>query len=422
MTLFNRIIFFIVVFSIIFSLQLLVFSTFRRFLLRNNLSKKLSNLITLLPLVLFTIPYIIFLINRFDIAFFPDWFYKFYIIPFFVFQGATFFIGLYLLTGKIIKFPFLFIRFFMKKIKYLRERYNEIVKRKDIVTFNESRRKFITASAAAVSGYAFIGAGIGAIQKDNYQIIEKDITIKNLPAELRGINIILFSDIHSGPYMNEDMMREYTNVINGMNPDLILIPGDMTNSQKTEVIPFTKAFRDLKSKYGIYGTLGNHDYFNDANYIADAIINESPVRMLRNNSATVEIKGKFINILGIEDTRDSGVNNNALLVKYADEALNTLNINHTANPNILLCHKPYVFDDLSQKGFDLILSGHTHGGQIVFAKFAGVNLSIAATVNKYIDGLYRSGDSQMYVSRGIGTVGLPIRLNCPPEITKITLV
>ncbi|MCX6160421.1 MAG: metallophosphoesterase [Ignavibacteriae bacterium] len=234
----------------------------------------------------------------------------------------------------------------MKKIKYLRERYNEIVKRKDIVTFNESRRKFITASAAAVSGYAFIGAGIGAIQKDNYQIIEKDITIKNLPAELRGINIILFSDIHSGPYMNEDMMREYTNVINGMNPDLILIPGDMTNSQKTEVIPFTKAFRDLKSKYGIYGTLGNHDYFNDANYIADAIINESPVKMLRNNSATVEIKGKFINILGIEDTRDSGVNNNALLVKYADEALNTLNKNHTANPNILLCHKPYVFDDL----------------------------------------------------------------------------
>ncbi len=422
MTLLHRIIFFVVVFSIIFSLQLLVFFTFRKFLLRNKFSKKLSNLLTLLPFVLFTIPYMIFLINRFDIASFPDWIYKFYIIPFFIFQGATFFIGLYLLTGKIIKFPFLFIRFLMKKIKCLGDRYNEIKKRKSVVTFNKSRRKFITVSAAAVSGYAFIGAGIGAIQRDNYQITEKEIKIKNLPAELRGTNIILFSDIHSGPYMNEDLMREYTNVINSLNPDLVFIPGDMTNSQKTEVIPFIKAFRDLKSKYGIYGTLGNHDYFSDANHIAEAIINETPIKMLRNNSETLEIKGKFINILGIEDTRDSGVNNNAQLLKYADEALNTLNKNHTANPNILLCHKPYVFDDLSQKGIDLMLSGHTHGGQIVFAKFAGVNLSIAATVNKYIDGLYRSGNSQLYVSRGIGSVGLPIRLNCPPEITKITLV
>jgi predicted MPP superfamily phosphohydrolase len=87
----------------------------------------------------------------------------------------------------------------------------------------------------------------------------------------------------------------------------------------------------------------------------------------------------------------------------------------------MLCHKPYIFNNIADKNLDLIVSGHTHGGQIVFVKLGDFNLSIAASISKYVSGYYREGNSQMYVSRGIGTVALPIRLNCPPEITMLTL-
>jgi predicted MPP superfamily phosphohydrolase len=95
---------------------------------------------------------------------------------------------------------------------------------------------------------------------------------------------------------------------------------------------------------------------------------------------------------------------------------------YESSPKILLCHKPYAFDNIAKRNPDLVLAGHTHGGQVVPIKFGRLNLSFAAAVSKYVEGLYRIGNSSMYVSRGIGTVALPIRINCPPEITKITLV
>ena len=87
----------------------------------------------------------------------------------------------------------------------------------------------------------------------------------------------------------------------------------------------------------------------------------------------------------------------------------------------MVYHKPYFFNDFSKEKIDLTVSGHTHGGQIVFAKFGGLNLSMATFVSDYLDGLYKNGNSSMYVSRGIGTVFLPLRLNCRPEITILTL-
>jgi uncharacterized protein len=87
----------------------------------------------------------------------------------------------------------------------------------------------------------------------------------------------------------------------------------------------------------------------------------------------------------------------------------------------MLCHKPYYFREMLDKNIDLILSGHTHGGQVVLARVGKLNLSIAAAVSPYISGLYQEKNSKMYISDGIGTVGMPIRLNCPPEITILTL-
>ena len=186
----------------------------------------------------------------------------------------------------------------------------------------------------------------------------------------------------------------------------------------------TSAFRDVKAKHGIYGSLGNHDFFQDADYVAKALNNESPIQLLRNEHRVLKINGKELYMMGIDDTQSSGAKMDEVLKYYGamDEFLKKNETAFSTAPKVLLCHKPYGFDTLATKEIDLILSGHTHGGQVVPVKFGTFNLSFAATVSKYIEGIYKIGKSNMYVSRGIGSVGLPIRINCPPEITKITLV
>ncbi|MGB4853533.1 MAG: metallophosphoesterase, partial [Ignavibacteria bacterium] len=265
--------------------------------------------------------------------------------------------------------------------------------------------------------------------KNDYEIENVEIKIKDLPHELKGTTLTLISDIHSGPYMDINLMREYTDVINDLKSDIIVIPGDLTNSNKLEVHPLANAFRNLKAPKGIFGSLGNHDYFSDAEYIANVISNETPVKLLRNNSEFININGKDLIIIGCEDTRQSNSSSDPVLMKYFNNTFNEAeikakekNLDFNNLPKLVLFHKPYFFEEMNKRNPDLILSGHTHGGQVVLAKFGNINLSFAGAVSKYISGLYEFGNSSMYVSRGIGSVGLPIRFNCKPEITKITLI
>jgi hypothetical protein len=343
-------------------------------------------------------------------------------MPFFAFQGAMLIISIYLLAGKIIKLAYNIPMFILKRFRFIREKIEKFKTKKAVIQYDKSRRAFIATGAAAVTGYAFIGAGLGVIGKDRYEVDYKDIKIKNLPQELNGTTLTLVSDIHSGPYMDEDMMKEYCDVINNLNSDLIFIPGDLTNTKKTEIHSLNKAFRDLKAKHGIYGTLGNHDYFSDPDYIASAISNESPIKMLRNQSEFININGKEFCLIGVEDIRDSGAQKNNVIIKYIDDTLEKTDKKYLELPKILLCHKPYMFREISDRNIDLMLSGHTHGGQIVLAKLGNINLSIAATISSLISGHYKEKDTNLYVSRGIGTVGFPLRLNCPPEVTQIRLI
>jgi predicted MPP superfamily phosphohydrolase len=421
MTTSGRLIFFLTVYSVLLGLQFLALYTFRKFLKRKLKSKILINLITITPFVIFNIPFIWAIFNSLDFSSVPKWLYNSFIMPFFVFQGAVLTISIYLLAGKIIKLIWNIPLFILKRFRIIREKIEKLKTRKAVIQYDKSRRAFITAGAAFVSGYAFIGSGLGVIDKDRYDITYKDIKIKNLPEELNGTTISLIRDIHSGPFMDVNLMKDYCDVVNSLNSDIIVIPGDLTNTKKTEIHPFNKAFSDLKARYGVYGTLGNHDYFSDPDYIANAISNESPVKMLRNKTEFINIKGKELCLIGIEDIRDSGTTYGNVLIEYIDKTLEETDEKYKSLPKILLCHKPYIFRDIKDRNIDLMLSGHTHGGQIVFAKFGNVNLSIAATVSNLISGLYKEGDSNLYVSRGIGTVGFPMRLNCPPEITQIKL-
>jgi predicted MPP superfamily phosphohydrolase len=359
----------------------------------------------------------------------PEWLYNILFMPFYIFQGAVLFIGIYLLIGKIIKSPFSISLWILNKFEKTKQLLNKFFSKPPVKKFDNSRRAFLSTSAALVSGYAFIGSTLGVLDSNNFEIVNKEIKLNNLPEEIKGTTITLVSDIHSGPYMTEEMMQEYAAAINNLNSDLIMIPGDLTNSKKAEVHPFVNAFKNLKASKGIYASLGNHDYFADSEYVANIVRTETPFKLLRNESDLININGKNLCIMGIEDTRQSGSVNDTTLMGYLDETIEKTkskmldkNLDYDEVTKLALFHKPYYFDGMTDKNLDLILSGHTHGGQVVLAKFGKMNISFAGAVSKYISGLYESGNSKMYISRGIGSVALPIRYNCPPEITKITLV
>lgn len=428
MSFWNRLLFFTIVFAIVFGLQYLVYITFRNYL-NNSFPEKL-NLKTILKncFLLFNLPYLYVLFNAITSNKTPDFILNTVYKPFYIFQSAVIFIGLYLLILKIIKLPFWAILFSLKKI-FGRDSFDKFTGKKPVKTFNSTRRAFLKTSTMLVSGYAFTGAALGIIDNDDYEINKINVKLNNLPEELKGTTITLVSDIHSGPYMNENLMKEYADAINELNSDLILIPGDLTNSNVSEAMPFANAFKNLKAKNGIYASLGNHDFFSDPDYITNVVRNETPIKILRNEFDILNINGKELCIIGIDDTRQSGAKQDRLLMGNLDAVTSNVklkfaekNLRFDNIPKVTLFHKPYFFDEISNKNLDLILSGHTHGGQVVLAKFGDINISFAGAVSKYISGLYESGNSKMYVSKGIGSVALPIRLNCKPELTKITLI
>lgn len=405
-------------------LQLLTYRSFIKYLKTTKIYKPSYRFYSAIPFILFIVPFIaISLISGRDFNP-PDWLKLYFMPPFYIWMGATFFISLWLLIGKVIKLPFKLPIWLMKIFKPLREKIHSLSEKKHVRKVNHSRRQFVKYATFAASSYAFIGAGYGVLKHDSFEIIKKNIQIDNLPPELKGTTITLISDIHAGQYMNEKDMREYADVLNELNSDIICIPGDFVNYQRDDVHSVAAAFRNLKAKHGIYGTLGNHDFFQDGNYVADVMNSDSPVKMMRNSHVRINIKGKDLFMIGIDDTISSGAKMETVLGFYNDmeSYLYKKEETFTDSPKILLCHKPYGFDYLATKNLDLVLSGHTHGGQVVPFKMGNINISFAATISKYIEGHYKIGKANMYVSRGIGSVALPIRINCPPEVTQITLV
>lgn len=268
-----------------------------------------------------------------------------------------------------------------------------------------NRREFLKASLLGIPAFM-----LGGESKDEPKVERVKIKIKNLPEPLKGLNIALISDIHSGVFMTREEMEKLADILNNLNPDLILMPGDFVTSDPEEIYPLIEAFKDIKAKYGIFATLGNHEFFRRGQDKIAKAIESIGFRVLRNQSEKVNINGEHFYIVGIDDLRYGA---------DLDRALKNVDRERF---KILLSHKPYDFPKFARYQIQLTVSGHTHGGQIVFAKIDDIYIAPASLVSRFISGHYKLGDSHLYVTRGVGVVGIPIRINCPPEITNITLI
>jgi predicted MPP superfamily phosphohydrolase len=249
--------------------------------------------------------------------------------------------------------------------------------------------------------------------RSGYEFTETSIPVRDLPPPLDGFTIGLVSDVHSSSFMTKKQMDGYCAALMSLGTDLIVVPGDFVNSQTEEVYPFAESFSALHAPCGVYGVMGNHDFFApDPDRVAREV-DACGVRLLRNDSVIIGRNGARFALMGIDDVgrSDRAMSHMRSAARGVPDAL----------PRVLLCHRPYFLEEAAAMGMDLVLSGHTHGGQIVLGHIGPVVLTPAAIASPYIWGKYSMGHTQMYVSRGIGTVGLPMRLNCPPELTRITL-
>lgn len=367
-----------------------------------------------LAFLLFNGGLVALMLTRLRTIVFPDWFIYTGVYPFFVWHSATFLIGLFLASVALLKLPFRGIWEGLKRLPATRPAIETLKARPAVQRFDASRRTFLRRGVYGLTAASFGGTAYGMlVEKSSCDINEAVFAIPGLPQEFSGYTIGLVTDVHSSLYMREKEMTSYTRLLNDLGADMIVMGGDLVNGRPEEILPFASAFSGLRAPDGVFGVLGNHDFYSgDPDRIAE-VATEAGVRILRNQGVVLRRGDAAVTLLGVDDTGRADAAAAAL-----DRALASVRVE---GPSILVNHRPYFLNVAARRNVDLMLSGHTHGGQVVFGSFADTVITPAALASPYVWGRYANGAAQMYVSRGIGTVGVPIRINCPPELTRIVL-
>lgn len=280
----------------------------------------------------------------------------------------------------------------------------------------QSRRKFVQNVTWSFAGIPFLVAYKGLVHTAyDLKVNRIDIPLVKLSAEHEGLRIVQISDIHFGSFYSRKPLMEALYTINNLQPDLIFITGDFVNFNPLEMDFGFDIINSLKAKHGVFACLGNHDHYmtDDEHNKLLSYFDGSNIKLLNNQNEILNIQGKPINI--------AGVDNYGSRQAFGDfeKALEGLNNIYTT---FLLCHDPTNWDRFikGKKDVDIMFSGHTHGGQVAFDIY-GKYISPVALVYEQFAGLYHKSGQYLYVNRGLGTSGPPIRLGVNPEITLFTL-
>ena len=220
-------------------------------------------------------------------------------------------------------------------------------------------------------------------------------------------NIVQLSDLHINRASSKDWLKNVINTANTLNPDIIVLTGDVIDDRMKYLDEYMDILQQLKAKYGIYFSMGNHEYYNDLPSILRKL-HKMPIKILLNEGINVDNSELFI--AGIPD-KHTAITNSYLAADFK-KILKNVNKN---NYRILLSHSPDMVEHVTKDAFDLVLSGHTHGGQIFPFNY------LAQKANKYLAGSYKVNGVDLYVSRGTGFWGPPLRLLADSEITVITV-
>jgi len=278
-----------------------------------------------------------------------------------------------------------------------------------------SRRQFL---ARATYTYAAAGLGLSAYgiwsAEQLPTVTRRRLVFDNLPKGLDGLRIAHLSDVHAGIHMSGEKMAGIVARTNALQADLIVQTGDMIDISQSFIPDYVRAFRDLHAPLGVVTVLGNHDRYTGENAVIKGVRDAGQV-FVKNGSHLIEHRDAGLALIGIDDP----LNWRADDPQEEDlEAALRVTPPQSETFRILLAHRPGAFDGAAPRGIPLTLAGHIHGGQFYLPV---IGWSPGRLITKYVMGHFTQGASQLYVSRGIGVVGVPLRVFVPPEIALFEL-
>ena len=298
------------------------------------------------------------------------------------------------------------------------------------------RRRFFQA-ATALAGAIPFGAGAYGflIGRHDYRVHNVDLPIGGLPRELDGLRIAQLSDIHIGSYMSAAEVRRAVGMANDLKPDLSVVTGDFITGPGDPLEACISELARLHAPLGVWGCNGNHEIYANAQERSAELFASRGMKLLRQENAEISWRGGKFNLIGVDYQLARGFHGRQLTMLAHTGALVRGDI-----PNILLSHNPNSFPRAAELGIELMLAGHTHGGQ-VRVEILDHRFSPAQFLTPYVAGLYKRplgcasalNDKEVgsvaasapaalvYVNRGLGTIGAPVRLGVPPEISLLTL-
>jgi predicted MPP superfamily phosphohydrolase len=271
------------------------------------------------------------------------------------------------------------------------------------------RRRFLRTAAGAAIVFPTVLTTAAFVRRNDLEFHEFDIKIAGLPKDLQGLRIVQLSDIHLSAFVSEAFLQRAIAMANGTKAHIALVTGDLISSTGDPLDTCIRRLQELRSDAGTFGCLGNHEIYADSEAYTVAEAAKRGMRFLRSESELLTFGNAKLNLSGVDYQRRGK--------PYLPGAEKLI---LPGVPNILLSHNPDVFPVSEAQGFDLTISGHTHGGQVNF-EILEHDVNIARFFTPYIYGRYERGGRSLFVTRGIGTVGAPARLGAPPEVALIRL-
>jgi predicted MPP superfamily phosphohydrolase len=297
--------------------------------------------------------------------------------------------------------------------------------------FSASRRTFFQYAAALAGSVPFLAATYGfASGRLRYTVERVDVPIANLPPELEGLRIAQLSDIHIGDYMPPHEIARAVDMANELQPDISFVTGDFVSSEGDPLDTCINELSRLRAPLGVWGCNGNHEIYAGVEDEAERLFHQKGMRLLRASAQVIEHNGGRFNLMGVDYQRDSMTRGESTgpMLREVERLI------RRDMPNVLLSHNPNSFHRAAELGIELSLAGHTHGGQVK-VEIVDHSVSPARLISPFVAGLYRlpmangngsaagsaAHKAALYVNRGLGTFGFPVRLGVPPEITLLTL-
>ena len=277
---------------------------------------------------------------------------------------------------------------------------------------NPGRRRALNAAGNVLMAAPFAVLGYGAmVERLDFRVRELDVPLPGLPVDLDGLRILQLSDIHLSAFLHESELAKVIDMALDLRPHLTVVTGDLISSRGDPLDACIRQLARVKSDAGTFACMGNHECYARVERYATEAGARAGIRFLRGQAQTLRFGNSVLNLAGVDY---EPLTNRGRYLRGAERLV------VPGAVNVLLSHNPDVFPVAARQGYNLLLAGHTHGGQVT-VEILDQSINPARFFTPYVYGIFRAGRSAAYVTRGIGTIGITARIGAPPEISVLRL-